>query len=72
MAVLAASLSGWSFPLTSVCPGQDIHESFRNFEFLDTCQSGLHRPFCFTSTEAKMLIRDGDGGGGGGDERVKA
>ena len=38
------------------------------------------RPFCFTSTEARMLIRDGGGGGGGGggrggvegDERVKA
>ena len=31
-------------------------------------------PFCFTSTEARWLIRDGDseGGGGGGDERVKA
>ena len=30
--------------------------------------------FCFTSTEARRLIRDGDrgGGGGGGDERVKA
>ena len=28
--------------------------------------------FCFTSTEARWLIRDGDGGGGGeGDERVK-
>ena len=30
---------------------------------------------CFTSTEARWLIRDGDGGGGGGgggDERVKA
>ena len=29
------------------------------------------RPFCFTSTEARWLIRDGNGGGGG-DERVKA
>ena len=31
--------------------------------------------FCFTSTEARWLIRDGDGGWGGGgeeDERVKA
>ena len=30
--------------------------------------------FCFTSTEARRLIRDGDGEGGGweGDERVKA
>ena len=26
--------------------------------------------FCFTSTEARWLIRDGDGGRGGGDERV--
>ena len=23
-------------------------------------------PFCFTSTEARWLIRDGDRGGGGG------
>ena len=23
-------------------------------------------PFCFTSTEARWLIKDGDGGGGGG------
>ena len=66
MAVLAASLSGRSFPLISVCPGQDIHESFRSFEFLDTCQSGLHIPFCFMSTEARMFISDGDMGGGGG------
>ena len=35
-------------------------------------------PFCFTSTEARWLIRDGDGdgvvggGGGGRDETVKA
>ena len=31
-------------------------------------------PFCFTSTEVRWLIRDGDGGGGGGggNERVKA
>ena len=35
-------------------------------------------PYCFTSTEARLLIWDGDGGGGGGggggevDERVKA
>ena len=29
------------------------------------------RPFCFTSTEVRWLIRDGGGGGGGG-ERVKA
>ena len=28
-------------------------------------------PFCFTSTEARWLIRD-EGSGGGGDERVKA
>ena len=33
-------------------------------------------PFCFTSTEARWLIMDGDGGGGvgwgGGDKRAKA
>ena len=31
-------------------------------------------PFCFTSTEARLLIRDGNRGGGGGEEgeRVKA
>ena len=29
-------------------------------------------PFCFTSTEARWLIRDGDGSGGEGAERVKA
>ena len=29
-------------------------------------------PFCFTSTEARWLIRDGDSGGGGGGGRVKA
>ena len=30
-------------------------------------------PCCFTSTEARLLIRDSGGGGGGGeDERVKA
>ena len=30
-------------------------------------------PFCFTSTETRLLIRDGDGGGGGEEgERVNA
>ena len=28
--------------------------------------------FCFTSTEARGLIRDGDGGGGEDDKRMKA
>ena len=28
-------------------------------------------PFCFTSTEARWLIRDGDGGGGGGGKWTK-
>ena len=31
----------------------------------------LPLPFCSTSTEARLLIRDGDGGGGG-EGRVKA
>ena len=26
-------------------------------------------PFCFTSTEARWLTRDGDGGGGGGGQK---
>ena len=40
-----------------------------------SCKRVLLGPFCFTSTEARWLIRVGDsgeGGGGTGEERVKA
>ena len=36
------------------------------------CEGQSHKtvwPFCFTSTEARLLIRDGDWGGGGGERR---
>ena len=41
---------GWMYNLTHTCSQVSVHAS----------------TFCFTSTEARWLIRDGDGGGGGG------
>ena len=35
-------------------------------------QTGVSRPYCFTATEARLLIRDEGGGAGEVDERVKA
>ena len=42
--------------------------------FASSALSPLVGPFYFTSTETRLLIRDGGGGGGGGEEgeRVKA
>ena len=41
---------------------------FETFVVLSTVVSFIRvlGPFCFTSTEPRWLIRDGDGGGGGG------
>ena len=50
-----------------------VHQASKFCEQVELAEAAGIEYIWFTSTEARWLIRDGDGGrGGGGDERVKA